>query len=351
MFPLSFPEKVLETSSSRNNEGIVVDPFCGRGTTNFAARLYGYDSFGVDSSIVATAIAESKLVNVSPEEIIATAKDIINSNEPTEIPESDFWEMLYSKVVLRDLCKLREELIYDCKSNVRKALRGIIIGALHGPIPKTKFSYFSNQCPRTYSPKPDYALRFWKERNYLPPEVDVLSIIEDRAKRFFSPSLPNTSNTIVTGDSRKKETFLPLRGKHIKWIITSPPYFGMRTYVQDQWIRYWFLGGPSLINYNIVGQLGSGSKNTFISDLNTVWKNLSEISDSETTMVIRYGAINSKRIESLQAVEESIENSGWKTIRVKSAGSSDDGKRQATTFLKRRSHAIDEYDIWAVYST
>jgi len=348
MFPLSFPKKVLETSSSRHNAGVVVDPFCGRGTTNFAARLFGYDSFGVDSSIVATAIAESKLVNVSPEEIIATAKGIINSTEPTEIPESDFWEMLYSKVVLRDLCKLREELIYDCKSNARKALRGIIIGALHGPIPKTKFSYFSNQCPRTYSPKPDYSLRFWKKRNCLPPEVDVLSIIEERAKRFFSSDLPNTSNTIVTGDSRKIETFHSLREKHIEWIITSPPYFGMRTYVQDQWIRYWFLGGPPKIDYSVEAQLGSGKKLTFIKELNKVWKNLSEFADEKTALVIRCGSIRSKYIEALGAVEASLEKTGWKITRVDSAGTSDNGKRQADTFLKDRSHALDEIDVWAV---
>ena len=47
MFPLKFPFKHLSRASK---EDWVLDPFCGRGTTNFAARLLGLNSVGIDSS-------------------------------------------------------------------------------------------------------------------------------------------------------------------------------------------------------------------------------------------------------------------------------------------------------------
>ena len=63
MFPLQFPLRILQKRAKRGDT--VLDPFCGRGTTNFAARLLGLGSLGVDSSPVATAITATKLARVS----------------------------------------------------------------------------------------------------------------------------------------------------------------------------------------------------------------------------------------------------------------------------------------------
>src|SRR5437870_4140125 len=63
MFPLSFPYRRLRAVKRGS---WVLDPFCGRGTTNVAARLLGLPSVGIDSSPVATAIASAKLCDVSP---------------------------------------------------------------------------------------------------------------------------------------------------------------------------------------------------------------------------------------------------------------------------------------------
>ena len=60
MFPLDFPHSVL-ASRARSGE-CVLDPFCGRGTTNFAARLLGLPTIGIDTDLVAMAATEAKLV-------------------------------------------------------------------------------------------------------------------------------------------------------------------------------------------------------------------------------------------------------------------------------------------------
>ena len=101
------------------------------------------------------------------------------------VPSGDFWSLAYDPKVLRSLCWLRRELIRDCSSDARALLRAILLGALHGPRTKHVFSHLSNQCPRTYAPKPDYAVRFWRKHGMEPPAVDVLELLNS-GQRFWN---------------------------------------------------------------------------------------------------------------------------------------------------------------------
>jgi len=75
MFPLAFPLDVLRRHAGPDD--VVLDPFCGRGTTNYAARLLGLPSFGVDSSPVAAALSAAKLANAAPDAICAEAERVL----------------------------------------------------------------------------------------------------------------------------------------------------------------------------------------------------------------------------------------------------------------------------------
>ena len=74
MFPLAFPFRTLRRADPGH---WLIDPFCGRGTSNFAARLRGIPSVGIDSDPVAAAIARAKLVDAKPGFIIRTARQIL----------------------------------------------------------------------------------------------------------------------------------------------------------------------------------------------------------------------------------------------------------------------------------
>src|SRR6185503_14717606 len=98
------------------------------------------------------------------EQIIEEACGILKETKKYDVPTGEFWNLAYHPDVLDALCRLRSSLLRNCRSNARKALRVIILGALHGPKQKTFPSYFSNQCTRTYAPKPKYAVNFWTSR-------------------------------------------------------------------------------------------------------------------------------------------------------------------------------------------
>ncbi|HXH23765.1 MAG TPA: DNA methyltransferase [Vicinamibacterales bacterium] len=345
MFPLSFPLSVLASRARSGDE--VLDPFCGRGTTNYAARLLGLGSVGVDASPVAAAITAAKLVSVSPASVVAAAQHILESEPPAPMPEGAFWHNAFHRDVLADLCRLRAALLRDCTTPAQIALRGLLLGALHGPQQRTIPSYFSNQCPRTYAPKPGYAVRYWRAHALQPQPVDVLGIVKRRAERYFAHLLGSLGEARLA-DSRSAAALRPrLPKKRFRWIITSPPYYGMRTYVADQWLRFWFLGGPETVDYSHSQQIGHSSPECFAEDLRTVWRNVASVSTPDARLVIRFGGIADRAADPLDILKTSLQDSGWRIQTLRPAGTARSGKRQADTFLRRSSTPRTEYDVWA----
>src|SRR5438105_2710002 len=114
MFPLEFPYSIL--SGHGAPEDWVMDPFCGRGTTNYASRMLGLPSIGIDSSPVAVALSQAKLANTSPSAIVRAARQLLDDVvTPTEVPVGDFWEWAFDRDVLHTVCRLREGLRRDCR--------------------------------------------------------------------------------------------------------------------------------------------------------------------------------------------------------------------------------------------
>ena len=346
MFPLDFPLSILQERAQKGQA--VLDPFCGRGTTNFAARLLGLNSLGVDSSPVAAAITAAKLAATTADEILTEARRILQGQAAHTIPSGEFWQLCFHPDVLSALCQFRESFLEDCSTPARRALRGLLLGALHGPRQKTFPSYFSNQCPRTYAPKPNYAIRFWRARGLYPPAVEVLPLLERRARRYYTTSYEATGE-VRQADSRDARALQPnIPGTRFGWVITSPPYYGMRTYIPDQWLRHWFVGGAPTVDYTSQAQILHSGPDAFATDLRRVWCNARNVCSADARMVVRFGGIRDRKADPRELLESSFQNSGWRIVRVEDAGSALRGRRQADTFLRTRTEPMVEYDVEAV---
>ncbi|NLI01038.1 MAG: site-specific DNA-methyltransferase [Chthonomonadales bacterium] len=346
MFPLDFPLRILQRMAVRGDT--VLDPFCGRGTTNLAARIVGIESLGVDSSKVAVAITAAKLVAVDVADIVNEARCMLADRKARHVPVGEFWDWAFHASVLDGLCRLREALLEDCSAATRVALRGIVLGALHGPKQKTFPGYLSNQSPRTYAPKPSYATRYWQSRQLVPEPVDIMAVIERRAVRYYGTPTA-CAGVARLGDSRNPVALEPPSpGTRFRWVITSPPYYGMRTYVADQWLRNWFVGGPDHVDYTCREQVAHSSPAIFASELRQVWLNAAAVCTSDAHLVVRFGGIPDRRVDPLDLIERSLSDSGWRIAGVRDAGTATEGKRQADSFLRTRSKPVVEYDVWAV---
>lgn len=345
MFPLEYPLRVLKRH--RNRRPVVMDPFCGRGTTLFAARALALESWGIDASPVAVAIAKAKLANASAEDALCLAQVLIAGIEPQQVPDDAFFRTAYDSETLRDICALREGLLGARETDESVLLRAAILGCLHGPLLVSgAASYFSNQMPRTFAPKPDYALSFWQKRKLAAPRVDVLSVLERKLKLVAaSKELQSAKFTNVVHGNSIEARALP-RVRDFSVVVTSPPYYGMTTYVQDQWLRNWFLGGPSAVDYNVGSQLQHTGQAVFASSLGKVWANMARSRAESLDLYVRFGAIPSSKVDAKTLMLKSIEASGagFKMVSCRNASSAHSGKRQADQ-MRADSGACDEYDF------
>jgi len=346
MFPLDFPLGVLARSAKKGDA--VLDPYCGRGTTNFAARLLGLRSQGIDSSPLAAALADAKLRSATSDQVVRAAQYILVTTPRNRyrLPRGEFWERAYHEETLDQLCRLRAGLRQSCRSDARIILRAIILGSLHGPLTKSTPSYFSNQCPRTFAPKPDYATRFWEERNLQAPEVDVLAVIRHRARRYLKELPRPARGSVICGDSRKAGLLGSKR--RFDWVVTSPPYYGMRTYIPDQWLRHWFLGGPAQVDYTNRNQLQHASPDEFVAGLRKVWRNVARVCHEGARLVVRFGGINDRKQDPLTLLKRSLEETPWRCQTACPAGTADKGRRQSRQFASLGKPPVEEYDVYAI---
>jgi len=347
MFPLEYPMRILHKHKRENP--IVVDPFCGRGTTIYAARRYGLRSYGMDISPIAVAIARAKLSYGNVENILRLAEEFL-CIDPQDVPETEFFSRAFSPGTLRELCSLREGLLnVPEESNESALLRAAALGCLHGPRANdpTQSSYFSNQMPRTFSSKPAYSVGYWKKHDLMAPSVSVLQVLKKKLERIPDLDIPpaGTFKRVKCVDARTAAPYKNISGPLVA--ITSPPYYGMRTYVQDQWLRNWFLGGPSAVDYESDIQVRHSSHDDFVSDLARVWSHLKKRHDC-VDLYVRLGTISSTKSDAKELFRDSLEKSGgWRLVYTQQANTASEGKRQADQ-MQRESCAQDEFDFHAV---
>ena len=347
MFPLEFPMSVLKRSGTARLR--VLDPFCGRGTTIFAARLKGHRAYGIDSSPIATAIARAKLSLTTENDVVELATSLIEKRASPSVPSGKFWHWAYAPSTLRQVCALREGL-KSLRSKTACILRAVCLGALHGPLTKSvdAQSYFSNQMPRTFASKPDYSVRYWQAQELCPITVDVLKVIRKRVARLKLDALPKPrgDSSVRTADARLASSyaFVP---SEVDLVITSPPYYGMKTYIADQWLRNWFLGGPAAVPYREQRLLSHQSPQEFALSLSEVWDQVGKRLSPAGRMYVRFGAIPSRDRDAKEILKNSLEFSefDWEIVRMRKADSAASGKRQAWHMGGRiKSAAIEEHD-------
>jgi hypothetical protein len=343
MFPLQFPWDVLREASPGD---WVLDPFCGRGTTLFAARLRGLGAVGMDVNPVAVALATAKLKSTTPEAVAGLCERLLGAvGHPREIPAGEFWELAYHETTLQQVCLLRERLKEAACDAASSLLRAVVLGVLHGPRRKGLPSYLSNQMPRTYASKPDYAVRFWRERAMKPLEVDVLDVVARRARYTLAALPPPVPGYVRLGDAVAEVSHL---GRRFRWVITSPPYYGMRTYLPDQWLRSWFLGGPAAVTYGVPGQLQHTGVDAFVGGLAEVWRATARRCEDGARLVVRFGALPSLKVDPGELIRRSLDESGagWHLDGLTPAGSAPTWSRQAAQFSDPGRY-VEEVDCYA----
>lgn len=349
MFPLEFPLRVLRGEDPKAIR--VLDPFCGRGTTNYAARSRGIESYGLDASPVAVAIARAKLAVTSQQSVLELVDTILEANADVAVPRGPFWRRAFHRDTLRQICQLREGLMKR-RSDQAILLRAVMLGCLHGPRAKNldNTGYFSNQMPRTFASKPRYSVAFWEKHQMEAPAIDVRAPIKRKVERLFPGIIQSKSapGWIRKGDSTHASSYddVPYGITHV---VTSPPYYGLVTYVEDQWLRNWFLGGPSNIEYGSRSRLSHNSPEDFSQTLAKVWDHCGDKLADDGKLVVRFGSIRSRDRDARAIFVDSLEQSmhDWRIRYTRNVGTAWAGKRQADA-MGAQSDPTHEFEFTVV---
>src|SRR5258708_30808147 len=190
-------------------------------------------------------------------------------------------------------------------------------------------------------------MKYWKSNHCHPRRVDVRSVGRHRAHRLYERVMMPSRGAIGRVFEGNSESLTPYRNlaRPVNLVITSTPYYGLSTYAEDQWLRLWFLGGPTRLRYGSTPQVCHRSQQTFAKSLGRVWKNIDSVADDNLKLVVRFGAIRSRNVDPVSLFSESLESSGirWRIQTRVSCDSATNGQRQASQMLVA-SEPIPDHD-------
>jgi len=291
MFPESFAEHWLARLTRPGD--LVLDPFCGRGTAPFQALLMGRQSVGCDTNPVAYCISRAK-TNAPPLSRLLTRIDELEhafKKSPLSehsAPLHAFFRHAYHRTTLLHLTFLRNTLRMR-QTSTDCMISALALGSLHGETERSD-RFLSNQMPHTISTKPEYSIRFWEQHGYKPPERDTFELLRRQAIYRYESGRPRGQSMILNLDMRELPRQKSLPGP-IRCAITSPPYFDVTNYAEDQWLRLWFLGGPP---YPAKQEFSRDDRHSALDKywtlLADMWRALGLILAERANVVIRLGA-------------------------------------------------------------
>jgi site-specific DNA-methyltransferase (adenine-specific) len=242
MFPARLPHYFIHKFTRPGD--VVLDPFCGRGTTPLQACVCGRVGIGVDLNPLAYVLTRAKVDPPTPPELEARLRLLENDlffSDPDGEPEQI--RMLFHPKTLRQLVYLKGVL--DLEDRCDAFIAATILGVLHGATNRNldEASFLSISMPNTFSMAPNYVRNYIAAKGLKAPAVDVFRVLRRKFQRMFMHRLPPTRG-FAYRDSMENLKRLPnrdLRQGNVKLVVSSPPYLKVVRYGLYNWIRLWFL--------------------------------------------------------------------------------------------------------------
>lgn len=223
---------------------MVLDPFCGKGTSLLAARLLGHAAYGLDIAPEAVVCAEAKLQSVDLSEVeryISYLPSHLTSI--SEVPDSV--RLFFHPDTLLQLLSVRQSLLTDVlgRASRRRSCAVFVLATLLGILHGHASYSLSVPSSHAYSMSPGYVARYMAERGLQAPARDVKDCLRTKARRCLADPAPPAATGAVKRASAvdADSVFRQLRGK-VDVVLTSPPYLAAQTYAKDNWLRLWLLG-------------------------------------------------------------------------------------------------------------
>jgi DNA modification methylase len=260
-------ELVKELIKDLPKGSVILDPFCGAGTTLLAAQDLGYESIGFDINPMSTLIAEVKTSNYSKKDISTIAHELSEvvklskKSESDNKPELKIIDKVFNKEILASLLTIRHHIktienkkhreflkvawlsILEELSNAYKEGNGI----KYRNRKRTPDGYINipqNEWEESNFPKDKF--EFVKERFKTQVQLMIADITLDKRKK------PKATVYNITAESMSQH----IDFESVNYVIFSPPYCNCFNYFKIFKIELWM--GEFVNSYKEMQALNRG---------------------------------------------------------------------------------------------
>lgn len=348
MFPEDFVAKQVLAYTRRGDW--VFDPFSGRGTTVFESLLNGRPAAGTDVNPVAACVAGAKanppmLRNVLKRLGVLEEEFLVLRQSDDALIAPEFFRWCFHERTLAELLFLRRELKWR-SSRVDRFISAVALGCLHGESHKTP-NCLSNRMPRTISTKPEYSVRWWTARGLTAPERKTFEVLKTMCRYRLQEPVPALVGEVKLRDARQAGSAFPALHEKVSLVVTSPPYLDTTDYIEDQWLRLWFLGGPGEPH----GGVNKDDRHTRLDNywkfLTETWSGVQPLIKRGTHIVVRIGGTRVPKRDLADGLLTSLKEglTGFHVKPIRSGSTTEIRNRQTNVFRPGTTTERYEHDF------
>jgi DNA modification methylase len=264
------PKWAIEKYLKNKKNNIILDPFCGSGTTLVESALCGNYSIGFDIDPLSCLISKVKTIKINKAklmEISTWLKQNMNKKQNTPfIPECETIEHWFTKDAIKKLSSLRAVInkitdVFGNNKNV-KDIQNLILVCFSSII--RRVSNADNESQKSYvshtkikKPEETFSL-FISQLDYFIERITLFSENSNiKSAKIFNLSSSNSMSKIL---SKKK----------IDLVVTSPPYIKAIDYIYNQMIELFWIGDlfqmQTQTKQNAKKALYIGNKQIFVNE-------------------------------------------------------------------------------------
>lgn len=261
-------------------DDIILDPFCGSGTTLLEGRLLGRNAVGIDINPLAKLISEVKTTPLDISSLsyaFQLVKENLKNNHGRmniDFPNKDFW---FCSKAQFELSKIRHS-IESLNDRLDQGIYKFLLLCFSSVIRKS-----SNADPRIAKTYKSKTVIQKIKRGWVP--APILYFEESLNKNFeriksLSEYLNSNNNyvKVFQGDAKETSFIFEQNGiEKVDFIITSPPYINAQDYFRSYKLELWWLSLATPEEVKYLNKQTIGTENISTGDYNSIPKSENQL--------------------------------------------------------------------------
>lgn len=256
-------------------DDVILDSFCGSGTTLLEAILLSRNAIGIDINPLAVLMSEVKTKPLDIDKLslaIHLFKEYMKNGDgkvTVEFPNIDYW---FCKEAQNELSRIKLG-IENLNGTFSESIYRFLLVCFSSIIRKS--SYADPRMAKTYKSK---RVIEKIENGWTPTPIKYFEeVLEKNLKRMISLLEHLNSNNnyvkVFQGDARETSAILKQNGiEKVDFIITSPPYINAQDYFRSYKLELWWLGLATPEEVRNLNRQAIGTENISGSNYNSIPK-------------------------------------------------------------------------------